>query len=415
MNTEPTPSAPPTQAPPRRGLLSKGGNFLPVLAGIAVLAIPAWSWLARSRRHAPAKPAERRVAVAKAAREDLDRVLVLPAEFRPFQEIDLHSKVAGFLESIAVDVGDRVAAGQLVATLEVPELQDDLARARAVEQRSDDEVRRAEAAYRDVHSAWSRLAAVVKSQPRLVAQQEVDSALARDQQAESVLAAARQQVAVARADVARLETQVRYTRITAPFAGVITRRAADPGALIPAGTTGSAEGNPIVRLSQNDRLRLAFPVSMSHVTRVDVGTPVEIRVQNLAQPIAARVARITRKIETTTRTMDVEVDVPNPDLSLIPGMYASVAIQLDHRPKALAVPVQAVSREKAPSVLVVGADHVIAERAVQLGLETPTRVEVLSGLREGELVVVGGRGDSRPGESVEPRLAVAAGAQEPLP
>ena len=300
------------------------------------------------------------------------------------------------------DVGDRVEAGQLLASLEIPELLDDLSRARVVEQRAAEDVRRAEAAETEARAANERLAAVDRAQPRLVAQQELDVSVARARQAASALASAKLQVEVARAETAKLETTARYANITAPFAGVVTRRSADPGALIPAGTS-SAQSPSLLRVSGIDRLRLGFPISMSYVSRVAVGTPVEIRVANRAQPIAAAIARFTRRIESATRTMEAEVDVPNPDLSLIPGMYASVAIRIEHRAAALSVPVQAVGRDPSANVMVVGPDRRLALRPVAVGLETPDRIEILDGLREGETVVVGGRGDAKPGDAVEPR------------
>jgi membrane fusion protein, multidrug efflux system len=159
-----------------------------------------------------------------------------------------------------------------------------------------------------------------------------------------------------------------------------------------------------VRLSQLDRLRLIFPVSMSYVSQVKVGTPVEVRVQNRERPLLGEVARITHKIEMATRTMDVELDVPNSDLMVIPGMYASVKIKLDLREHTLALPIQAVARGQTPSVFRLNSDYQIEERPVKLGLETPTRLEIMAGLQENDLVMMGSRAQVRPGQKVEPKL-----------
>jgi RND family efflux transporter MFP subunit len=247
------------------------------------------------------------------------------------------------------------------------------------------------------------LAAVDKAQPNLIAQQELDAAIEKDRTAASGLAAAKAEVDVSQADIAKLETMRKYCRIIAPFSGVITRRYADPGALIQAGISSSTQAMPLVRLSQNDRLRLNISVSVSYVSRINVGDPIEIRVESCNKNLTGRIARSTRKVETATRTMDVEVDVPNESLSIIPGMYASVTLRIDHRDKTLAVPVEAVSRQKSATVFVVTKEHKIEERTISLGLETPHKLEVLSGLNENELVMIGNRTQVKPGQQVEPK------------
>ena len=178
------------------------------------------------------------VAVAKASPEDLSHGLVMTAEFKPYQEVDVMAKVAGFITQINVDVGDRVQQGQLLATLEIPEMQDDLKRAeaatiraRAEVTRARDEERRAESAHDMAHLSFQRLSAVAEKRPGLVAQQEIDEAHSRDlvseaqvASAKSALAAAQEQVNVNSADTQKVKTLMDYTRVTAPFAGVVTRR-----------------------------------------------------------------------------------------------------------------------------------------------------------------------------------------------
>jgi RND family efflux transporter MFP subunit len=373
--------------------------FIPVWRGITTHAKP-------QKAGVPSRPPQP-VAVAKVTREDLSQELVCDGELRPYQEIDLHAKVAGFLQSITVDIGDRVEAGQLLATIEIPELRDDIIAAEARHKSSEQEVARAQAAYEEAHLVFTRLSAVDKAQPNLVAQQELDAARAKDLTTASALAAAKAQVDVAHAEINKLETMFKYSRITAPFAGVITRRYADPGALIQAGTSSSTQALPLVRLSQNDRLRLDIPVSVTYVSRIQRGDPVEIRVDSLKTKLTGTIARSTRKIETATRTMEVEVDVPNADLSLIPGMYASVVLRLEHRANALVIPVEAVSRQKSCTVLVVNQNGHIEERTIGVGLETPRKVEVLSGLKENDLVMIGSRTQIKPGQLVQPKLMAA--------
>jgi RND family efflux transporter MFP subunit len=379
---------------------------------LSLVSICVWRATTGNARTEVLSPKVLAVAVAHVMREDLAQQIVCDAELRPNQEVDLHAKVAGYLEKIMVDIGDHVEAGQLLATIEIPELQDDINRATAMEKRSEQEVARAQAAYDEAHLVYSRLAAVDKSQPNLIAQQELDTAQTKHQTTASSLAVAKAEVEVAQAEMNKLRTMQKYSRITAPFPGVITKRYADPGALIQAGVSSSTQAMPIVRLSQNDRLRLDIPISVSYVAKINVGDPVEIRVGSLNRVLEGKIARATRKVETATRTMEVEVDVRNENLSLIPGMYASVALRLDHREKTLVVPVQAVSRQKTCTVLVVNKENKIEERTVTLGLETPQELEVLAGLRESELVMVGSRTQVKAGQQVEPRLLEEAKATE---
>ena len=377
---------------------------LGVIVLLAVISIPLYRVIRRVPKVEFTPGNVLTVAVAKVTRENLSQELVCDAELRPYQEIDLHAKVAGYLEKINVDIGDRVETGQLLAIIEVPELGDDIARAEAIQKRSEEEVSRAQMAYEESHLTYTRLAAVDKSQPNLLAQQDLDTAQTKDRTADSALAGAKDQVEVARAEMNKLKTMKKYSQITAPFPGVITKRYANPGALIQAGISSSTQAMPLVRLSQNDRLRLDIPVSVSYVSRVNLGDPVEIRVDSLEKSWTGTIARSTRKVETATRTMEVEVDVPNGNLKLIPGMYASVTLRLEHREKTLVVPVQAVSREKTSTVLVINKENRIEERTVSLGLETPHRIEVLAGLSENDLVMIGSRTQVKAGQQVEPKL-----------
>jgi RND family efflux transporter MFP subunit len=280
-------------------------------------------------------------------------------------------------------------------------LTDDLNHAAAVEKRSLEEVKRAEADYEQAHLVLSRLVSVDKAQPHLVAQQDIDAARSKDQAAAASLAVAREQVEVSRSDVKKLATMLKYCRITAPFNGVITRRCADPGALVQGG---AASTLPLVRLSENDRLRLSFQASVSFVSQIKIGDPIEIQTPSLKKTIHGAVSRFTRRIDFQTRTMEIEVDVPNPDLSLIPGMYASAIVRVDQKEHTLAVPVEAVFGQQHPAVFLIDQNGTIQERPITVGLETADKWEVLSGLQEHDQVLIGGRAQVRPGQTVTPRF-----------
>ena len=396
------------------------------LAAVLTAALAAAAACSRSQAATPAARAADRpvVAVARAARGDLNDTLTLAAEFRPFQEIDVHAKVAGFLKQITVDVGDRVRAGQLLAVLEVPELQDEMRQDEATVQRNVQEVNRAaadvaraESAHEVAHLGSTRLAGVLKARPNLVAQQDVDESLAKDRMAEAqtatakaALAAAEQQLAASKALASKTKTLVEYTRIVAPFAGVITHRYADTGAMIQAGTSSQTQSMPLVKLSEIDRLRLTIAVPESAVAQIRVGAPVDVRVDAVKRTFGGVVSRFAGKVNADTRTMETEVDVANPDYSLVPGMYAYVSMALAGATGVLVVPVQAIDRaEDKTSVLVVAHDR-IERRDVTVGIETPDRVEITRGVNDGDLVVVGARSQLRPGVAVTPNLAAPAAA-----
>lgn len=386
------------------------------------------------------------VAVAKVTRANLAREVVFDAEFRPFQDIDLHAKVAGFVQTMNVDVGDRVKAGQLLASIEVPELKEDIERAAAAVKRAQSdvtkaqedalraeedirraeaEIKRSQAAHAEVKQTLARIAGVAKERPGLVAQQEIDTAQSKERTADAQVAAAqaahsgsraaassaraaiasaKEQVHVAEADLHKLQAKAAFTKIVAPFDGIISKRYADAGDMVRGGLSPSAPAVPLVRLVHQDKLRLVFPVSASFVAKVKPGDEVEVRVASLGRTIPGKVSRITREVEANTRTMETQVDVLNADGSLYPGMYAAVAMKLDRKQNALAVPLTALARGKKVTVFLIKADNTLEEREVKLGLEAPDKAEVLAGLAEGDSVLVGSRSQVKPGQKVEPKL-----------
>ena len=231
----------------------------------------------------------------------------------------VHAKVSGYVKSIGVDIGDHVKAGEPLAQLEVPELNDDLNRASAALRKSQEDVKRVEAEYRDAHLAYQRLMEVAKSHPTLVAQQELDSSKDKDAAMEGTLGSARQSVQECEAELGRIQTMVNYATITAPFSGTITKRFADAGALIQAGTASNTQAMPLVELAQDSLLRLDFPVPESAVPEIHEGVPVEITVTSLQETISGKVSRYSGQVDASTRKMQTEVEVPNPDGRLTPG------------------------------------------------------------------------------------------------
>lgn len=348
------------------------------------------------------KPAQTVAAVA-VTKGDIWREVAFDAELRPYQEVELHARATGYLDKILVDAGDTVKDGQLIAALDVPELKFDLQNAQATQRRAAAEVQRVKATYDEAHLELTRLQAADKAQPNLIAGQDMDSARLKDASAKASLDVATEESNVTASGVKKFQTMLDYTQIQAPFGGVITRRYSDVGSLIQAGTSSGSQ--PLVRLSQIDKLRVAFPISVSYVAAVKEGDEAEVRIPALGQSFKGKISRISQKVETATRTMEAQVDLPNPGGKLIAGVYATVVLKLDRKSTALVLPVEAVAREKTGStVFLITADKKLESRAVTVGTESPTRLEIVSGLVEGDLVMVGSRAQFSAGQNVEPKV-----------
>ncbi|HEV3512297.1 MAG TPA: efflux RND transporter periplasmic adaptor subunit [Candidatus Sulfotelmatobacter sp.] len=358
------------------------------------------------------------VGVTKVVKKSLGTSITLSSELVPFQEIDVYAKESGYVKKLMVDYGTHVKAGQLIAILEIPELEAQLQEDQAEIKNATNEMTRArhelersQAQYKALHLQYTRLNGVFQSQPGIVAQQEVDDAQGKDLAASSqvdasqaALEAAQSQVGAAKAKLAHDQTLFDYSRITAPFPGVITERYANLGTLVQAGTGSSTQAMPLVRLSEDDLFRLVIPVPESYVPFIKVGAPVDVRVPALNRNFPGKVARFSVDVREDTRTMHTEVDVRNPDRVLVPGLYADADISLEHRSDIPSIPLQAINHEaNKTTVFVVNPNDELEDRAVTLGLQTATDAEVVAGLREGEQVVVSDRSGLKPGEKVVPQ------------
>jgi RND family efflux transporter MFP subunit len=385
-----------------------------VLAGLATLSLCSCSGSSSAGTQGDAL-GEVTVSVARVTRRPLQRQLTISSELVPFQEIDVYAKESGFVKNLYVDYGSHVKQGQIMATLEIPELQASLEQDEAEIKadkndvtRSQHEVERYKAQYNSLHLEYTRLNSVFQSQPGLVAQQEVDDAQSKDLAAasqvdasEAALDSATSKLAAAQAKLAHDKALFDYSRITAPFAGVVTQRYANLGTLMQSGISSSTQALPLVKLSQDDLFRLVIPVPESYVRFIRIGDAVQVRVPSLDQTFPGKVARFSVDVREDTRTMHTEVDVLNPKHVLVPGLYAEATLTLERNEQALSVPLQAVSHQADKvSVFAVGPDSTIVIRPVTLGIQTANDAEVLSGLKEGEMVVVSDRSGLKAGEKV---------------
>jgi len=360
-----------------------------------------------------------RVAVVKVVRKNLASQLEIASEFEPFQEVDVYAKVSGYIQKLYVDWGTHVKQGQLLAVLEIPELEEQLHQDEAGVHKSEQDIARAKEAlsqakssYDVAHLNYSRLADVQKTQPGLVAQEEIDEAHGKDLEANAgvsgandALGAAEQSLLGSQAALAKDKAMYGYARITAPFDGIVTEIYAYTGALLPAGTA-SNKGSALCRISQDDVLRLVIPVPEQAVPDVHQGQKVALKVGTLHKTIQGEIASVSGQIDTQTRTMHTEVHVQNPKGELVPGMYASVELPLHEAQQVLTLPIQAVQEkdETHGTILVIDSQNKLEQRNVNLGLHTATDIEINSGVRENEMALFGEQAQYKPGELVRPQI-----------
>lgn len=305
------------------------------------------------------------VKVTKPSRGDIHRFVALPGSIRANQQATLYAKVAGYLKSLAVDKGDRVQAGQSLGEIEVPELLADLAKYKA-------EVKVAE-------TDFQRVSAAQKKAADFVMPQTVDEAKGRFE--------------IATANLERTQTLLRYANITAPFGGIVTARFVDPGAFIPSATSGSAAQNAaILTLADFNTVRAQVALPEIEASHAQVGQPVKFTVEGLAgKTFQAKISRLSYALDDATKTMLIEADLPNPDLTLRPGMYATMKVGVEKHTDALRIPVEALVMEKVNAFAFVAESGKAKKTALKIGFNDGAMVEVVSGLSGNEAVILVGK------------------------
>jgi len=393
-----------------------------VFRGALIIALPCLCFVGCKKKAQDAAPPATAL-VAPVTRGDLSSTLTVAGEFQPYQEVELHAKVSGYIRRINVDIGDRVKTGQVIATLEVPELNAQVSASQAEIRHSQSEITRAQnevvlaqANYAALHAAYTRLSEASKRRPGLIAQQELDDSLAKDQDAEakinvakSALEATKEQLGISKADNQRVQSLEDYSIVTAPFTGVVTMRYADVGSLIQAGTASNTQSMPVVKLAQSDLLRLRMPVPEEDVPFIKTGGDVQIKLQSNGKSISGQIIRFTRELATSTRTMLAEVDIPNADLALSTGMTAEATIVLQKQSNVLTIPAGAVLKGSGQAyVLIVDAANKVQKVPVTLGIQGSDRVEITQGLAESQSVIVSGQENYQTGQIVRPKLSTIA-------
>lgn len=358
--------------------------------------------------------------VATAQRGNITHVLTLAGQFQPYQVVDVHPKVSGYMKHINVDIGDIVHQGDALATLEVPELKAqveqtsfELKQSQEEITRAQHEIKRTEALNYALHAESERMTEAAATRPGLIAQQELDDAQAKDlssqaqvDAAKSAMAAAQQRAEAARADNERVQALENYTNVIAPIAGVVIWRYADTGALIQGGTTSNDSALPIVRLSQSSLLRLRVPVPEDDVEFIHEGDLLNVRVDAIGRSFTGKIVRFTRNVNFETRTMETEVDVENRNLSISPGMYANTLLQLASAKDVVTIPTEALMQDAGgqQTAYVLDSENRVHIRKITVGLEGTKLAEIKSGISPGDRVLVGGQEKYQDGAEVNPLL-----------
>ena len=319
-----------------------------------------------------APPALVRLVSAKKA--EATRSIILPGEVLAYQQATLYAKVAGYIKTVAVDKGDSVKEGALLADIEVPELVADRAKY--------------EAELKVAQLDFERTSAAQKKAPDLVVPLAVDSA--------------RSKLDVAKANLERTETFLGFSRITAPFSGVITRRMVDPGAFIPAATSGSAAQNAaLFTLMDFNKVRIQTSVPEPEVPFIKNGLSVKVSVEELPRKtFDGTITRFAHALDDATKTMLAEIELPNEKLELRPGMYASVRIIVEQKPDALIIPSNALLVEKTRSSVFTVAENKAKRVTVKTGFNDAGTVEILEGLSENQKIILLGKQTLADGQPV---------------
>lgn len=285
------------------------------------------------------------------SKTDLVQTIDVTGELKPYQQVEVQSLVAGYVQSIKVEIGDHLKKGDPIATLEVLDIE--------------------------------RQMAAIKA-----AKRGVELTLSTNRAANATT-----------------------TTITAPFDGVVTKRSADNGTLIQTGVYSSTQSMPLVTIAQDDLLRGSFPVPESAIGKLKSGEEISITIPTLHRTSKGKIARSANLVDSATRTMEVQVDIPNPDLSLTPGLYAIASFPVEQAKGAISIPIQALRTPDDPTVFVISGNGILQSRTVTLGIETPDFVQVTAGLSENDLVVLGNASELEVGMKVSPKLTEVATTQ----
>jgi RND family efflux transporter MFP subunit len=340
------------------------------------------------------------VVVAQPARRPLSRDLHIPATLRAYEKADLYAKISGYITQINVDIGSRVRKGDVLLKIAAPEVNDELRQCEAILEAKQAGVQAMAAAHKLEKITTDRKEQL--AQEEAISPQELDEARGHLAEAQANVKVAESEVAVAKASVARLETLLKYTTITAPFDGVITARNFDHGAFVRSAAEG--ESLPLFTLVMANRIRLVIEIPESDVPLVRVGTKVEIRVKCLkGNVLKATITRTAVALNPSTRTMQAEADIDNASGRISPGMYAQVAVKLEAKENALLIPSKAIRVRGRDIFVLVSRSGVAKSIPIEIGYDDGVWAEIVGGqLKDDDWIITSASSLVAPGTPVKP-------------
>lgn len=360
-----------------------------------------------------AAPATATVEVMKVVSKKLAITTRLPGELQAYEAVDVFPKVTAYVDSISVDRGSRVKAGQLMARLVAPEVAAQRAEAQSKLQAAEAQRAEAEAKLSSDQSTYERLKSA-SATPGVVAGNDLEIAQKGAEADRARLKALSESAKAAKSALNSVTEIEGYLQVRAPFDGIVTERNVHPGSLVGPATSSSGAATPMVRVEKTTRLRLVVPVPERYATGINVGSKVEFSVSAFPnQTFAGTIARVAHSVDVKTRTMPVELDVNNADGRLSSGMFPEVSWPVRRTQPTLFVPTSAVTRTTEATFVIRirggNSEWVI----VQTGELDGKSIEVFGGLHEGDEVAVRGTDELRPGTRVTTKPAATDSAGSP--
>jgi len=320
--------------------------------------------------------------VAKPSTGLIHRWVALPSTLAPWQQTTLHAKVTGYLKKITVDKGDAVKAGQVLAEIEVPELETELVKHQA-------ESAALKPAFEFAQQEYDRLTKAQKSSPDLILPQMLEKA-------KSELDKTKASSILVEASTKQATVMLGYAKIIAPFDGIVTARHVDAGALVNAGTS------KVFEVMDASIIRLQIPVTEMETSLVTVGKLVKAQIDAIgAAPTEGSISRVAFALDPTTRTMLAEADLKNADLKLHPGMYAMTKIAVEKHENVMLIPVDGLVMEKTNAFVFTLVDGKAKKNGVVLGFNDGAQVEIVSGLDRNATILLPGKVTLLPEQAVE--------------
>jgi membrane fusion protein, multidrug efflux system len=328
------------------------------------------------------------------------QTITLPASVEAIERATLYAKVSGYLQWIRVDKGDRVRRGEVVAQLEVPEVEKEYQSAQAAVAESQAEYERAQTDAKLNQLTYERTKGVRDSEPTVVSPQEVDVARAASETAAGNVQLAKARLDKARADLGKLQVLAEFAKVTAPFDGVVTERFVDSGALIQAGANSS--GTPVISVARIDQVRAYISVPEVNLAQISRGIKAQVRLDALpGVQISGKVTRFADAVDPQSRTMKTEIDLANPDHRILPGMFGTVTLELSTDPHAVFLPDQSIRQDSTGNKYVLAVENgYVRKETIQTGQDDGTVTQVF-GVRGEQAVVLSGADNLREGSRVK--------------